>query len=60
MPLQMPPRARLRACAPARVHEPAHVREARGGALGGLWRVFLDAMKKTQCVWAGGQGHEQA
>lgn len=56
----MPPRARLRACARARAYMRARLREARGGALGGLWRVFLDAMKKAQCVWAGGQGHEQA
>lgn len=38
MPLQMPSRARLRACARARAYMRARLREARGGALGGLQR----------------------
>lgn len=48
MPLWRPLRARLRACAPARVHAPAHVREARSGALEGLLEAsltFLNAIK---------------
>ena len=48
-PLWTPLRARLRAHAPARVHACARPREARGEALGGLWRrlfTFLHAIKR--------------